>query len=289
MTGDLSALGFSYWRRAHQLPGVHYCWEHQTRLKNTNTSDYLVLPHEIALNNDCDECPTPSCSDLEERYNQLLQRILKEPLRLSMSQMLGALRERTKALGYSTTQYNHGGDRPPVSAYFEQQYGHDITLLGLHDPDLETAPRNVALYLHVGTLYPQGFLLLAAALCQSLDDAISLMDDRTPRPSKQRNDISDYHFRRAYLHGKGVRSAMAKILGVTKENVRILFRSRPYIELNETPCRNTLQALIAFTNGQTLEEACQTYGVKTEAVENLIRDVTRYPTKNIQKILPNLV
>lgn len=181
---DLHTLGYSYLRRGHQIPGVNYCWEHQTRLKDTKTSEYRLLPHEIAEIDAYDECSTPSCMDLEIRYNQLLQHILKEPVRICLSQMLRALRRRTWALGYSSSQFKEGEGKLPVRFYIEKKYGNDVYLLGTPTSGPVRSSKTVVHTLYLTRLPPQRLVLLLAAISDSLDDALSLMAVCTPRLSR---------------------------------------------------------------------------------------------------------
>lgn len=51
---EMRMYGQTYWHRAHHLPGVYYCLEHGTRLRNTDigvhrnsSSTLIALPHQV--------------------------------------------------------------------------------------------------------------------------------------------------------------------------------------------------------------------------------------------------
>lgn len=65
---DLGRYGDSYWKRAHQLPGVSHCVEHQRPLQETSFSVMVMLkappPHQVRQKATCDP-PLPHAKALK--------------------------------------------------------------------------------------------------------------------------------------------------------------------------------------------------------------------------------
>ena len=69
--GDISRRGYSYWRRAHQLPGVHWCEQHGDPLISTQAPEaFDQMPSSWRAS------ATPGPRELANRSNRVVDRFV---------------------------------------------------------------------------------------------------------------------------------------------------------------------------------------------------------------------
>lgn len=74
---DVHFWGRSYWRRSHQITGVHWCSKHETPLEVANQDSFRSQPHEVVKASfRCTSSPYPGESTIPGRYQRIVNSIL---------------------------------------------------------------------------------------------------------------------------------------------------------------------------------------------------------------------
>ncbi len=132
---DMNKWAVSYWRRAHQLPGIEWCNEHKTPTIITTSSNAFFPPghpnthgpSSIAYDDLASELDSPRL----QQFTLLMQSLLQLTKPYSITSWTKVVSEACKAAGLRIGEI---GKRPVVSDLIQQQF--PSTWLARHMPEV---------------------------------------------------------------------------------------------------------------------------------------------------------
>ncbi|MDP3597147.1 MAG: TniQ family protein [Nitrospirota bacterium] len=277
---DQEHLGFSYWRRVHQLPGVCWCPEHEVPLRTIpGLNSFDVCPDrvldqasEISWAND-----TESGSGIMRRYTAIASEVLNRGLRfdsLTASSVLGL------RAGAMNLRLKGNGDRPTVST---------LAMTSLPAQWLnETFPRvrwstgkfiatvDGACMSGENRYTPATLCLLAALLYEEAGIAIRELTTLPPEPcttTARRQRGFDFWSGQGvfaeFVKQRGVIEKVADALGMHPSDVSRGLHSQGLPEFGVGT--RSQSALRAFLGGASMDDACREADAATDQLESLLR------------------
>lgn len=264
ITEDMDYLGFSFWRRSHQLPGIDWCLKHSAPLSaGPKAHAFYTQPHSVER--DFEPVASSRADEMEEssiiqRYASLVQVVLDLPSPIAHKAISGRLSEKLRSLGLEVNPGNGkaflsdlGYKRAPQE-WLEEHFGF-----------MTKKKEGKFLYELDGACVAGGkarsstsYLLAIALLWEDASKGrdILLESHQSPRLQKTANSLNKYSDRKlisTYKASKGNIREMSKILGRHPGSVQGIIRKRGL------PCltrinNETLLALKDFLNGASLLE-----------------------------------
>lgn len=273
---DLAFWKFSYWRRRHQLPGVHYCDIHETPLLSAGShASFEHCPNHFldAPVRECITSHSPAATPVLRRYAQIAAEILESAPAIDSSAVSSNFGERAKAAGL---RISNSGARRTVTTYLMELLPAEW-LQGTF-PRVRWLPNKYISTID-GACTPRAtryttatFCLLAAVFYDDADKAIvGLVKCAAPNREQQlgfdfwaSRDVFD-----AYCANGGIVSRVAVMLGLPTSTVSLglLNQGLPGLGKATAP----LNALKAYAAGQSLQDACREANASGEAVDELLR------------------
>lgn len=273
---DITSLGYSYWRRSHQLPGAIWCSKHGSQLVSTSQHDaFKQCPHQIS-DSFIDErvyALTQVQAEILKRYSKIACEILSQaPVidSLAASEVLG---RQAKAGNF---RISRPGKRTTIS-------NHLIRLLPIWWLT-ETSPRvHWIPDKYISTIdgvcipgvtrYTTATLSLLAALFYS-DTNEAIAEILKPRDCSQgRPRGFDFWASKnvldEYIAQGGVVSRVAEQLSLPHSTVGVGLLNQGLPGLGKAT--STIMAARTFLDGQSLTEACAVNGASIEELETLLR------------------
>lgn len=266
---DLATRRYSYWRRAHQLPGMDTCPTHQTRLMFVDGWQAFDRRPDYWLSNNLSKTRPPfgdpKCPFVS-RFQRFALRILNNEIPSDTKSFRDALYARVREQNPPTK------DRREVvkltelaSQLIDHEWMSDVfpTWKDNHT-HRRYDPINVAL-LPKKFATTEAYCLAVSILFENLDDAVRPSSVRAS--ASTRPEGTSLH----YIRLNGQISAMANERGETAQDLRShLIRIRAWI-LRHPSGQPALRALRRFESGEDLQEAADGEGVDMELVLNILR------------------
>jgi hypothetical protein len=245
---DIKILGFSYWKRAHQLPGVDVCFRHGNPLHRTLDANALLRTPSFYLDNiDVEEDPSPGANHPAIcRYRQFALRLLSQHQRILATDLRRCIKARCSALGISRsikTKERTASLSLQVRSSFPENWlkKHYSKLLLDHyqgrDLGIDAA------FLGQGA---SGYVIamILAALFDNVDHFMhELLRPVTPLDPNSRETSEDpFRSRKAFVHvfarAKGNTSEVARLIGRPVSTAQLLrvrygFPSPTYATVSE--------------------------------------------------------
>lgn len=277
---DQAHLGFSYWRRVHQLPGVCWCTEHEVPLRTIpGLNAFDVCPDrvldqasETSWAND-----TESGSGIMRRYTAIASEVLSRGLlfdSLTASSLLG---RRAVAMNL---RLKGNGDRPTVSTlamtslparWLNETFPRVRWSRGKFIATVDGACRSGE-----NRYTPATLCLLAALLYEDAGTAIRELAALPPEPytatAKRRRGFDFWAGQGVFtefVKQRGDVTNVAEVLGIHPSHVShgLLSQGLPGLGVGTGP----QLALRAFLGGASLQDACSETGAAIDQIEALLR------------------
>lgn len=273
---DLSALGFSYWRRIHQLPGMLWCSKHGSLLSSSSRREaFDQCPHEIidAVIDQRTHEFSPEQAALLKRYAYIASEICEQgptidsrTTSITLGQMARTADLRISKIGTRSTVSNRLMELLPLW-WLEETIPrvHWIpnkyisTIDGICSPD--------------ATRYtPATLSLLAALFYEDEQQAVAeIFSPSNPTPDRALGAAfwGSWKVFEEYVSQEGVVSRVAEHLGIPSSTVSMGLLRQGLPGLGRSSA--TLHAAHAFLSNHSLVDACANHNASIEEVESLVR------------------
>lgn len=295
---DIDYLGFTFWRRSHQLPGIDWCQKHATALHSVERkTDFFKQPSNAI--GDSEKC-TVNQDEIESnsilrRYVELLQIVLDFPRPISPSAITPFLAEKARQIDLRTIPT---GNKPVLS---------DLAVKRLpgrwimkHFPTLMHKAPHQFLYEYDGVCKPGGkahastsYILATAILCKTIEDGQQLWwkafnsptikcDKATASPQISRRRIKS-----AYVSSRGNIKRMAELMDCNYKSLRVAMKNLGLPSM-AAMSQHTLQAVLDFYQKRaTLQEILCRPDVQIDYISETLRTVATTHSKLISDIIWN--
>lgn len=280
---DIDHLGFAYWRRSHQLPGVPWCFEHGIQLANSpigkkafNDMPFLEMATQYEFAEQ--DFLTMSANPAIQRYTDIMNTFLnsERPMaimhaRYRIAELFKRHRLRIGKRGRKPTLTDRVLEQIP-RPWLQAQYPAICDQL----PGEFFSPiDNITL----GRVPVQGYALTLAVLFESLGEALNYWYgdiDGLPTARKvQRRFGRDYWNSRTvfnlYVEHHGSHSKIGEMLGIDPTYARIELKAAGLPALGLINMCTTGRAILDFQEGMPLKAACESNCASLDEVEKLLR------------------
>lgn len=294
---DIDYLGFSFWRRSHQLPGIDWCQKHFTALQSiVDQSNFFRQPHIVLQ--ESGEGSTHLDSSIEDnlviqRYAELVKITLDFKSPIAPQAISARLAEKARLKGMRT---NPKGSRPVLSDIIPEHL--PIAWIKRHCPLLLQKKPNEYLYEYDGVCKTGGkahtsisYILATAMLCDSTQDGQKLLLEAfhastdCRRSASVAKPISRRRINTAYVECNGDIKHMA---GYMKSNYRSLLAATRSKGLPSLSGANfeTLKALQDFYDKKApLQEILTRPGIQTATFSEILRSAATPHAKLLSDIV----
>lgn len=296
---DVPFHGRSYWRRAHQIPGLLWCPKHLTPLSFTDDrTAFLCAPsHLIGKHQEVDAvwCEKVMANETVMRFLAICDGLMDHPQPFSVAQASEVLREAWMAvLGSQASQ----SEKPALfSDWIIECCGRDWLALVL--PDLANKLDGARLtkidsifFTKTSAAAAIAYALACAALFSSADEALNALNTPTPladRPRmRKRIDLDPETLFAAYIEARGSHAQTAEKLGFFVGTIACRLNSAGLPNMVETPSKSTVKALSAFLiERHSLQSSSRMAGISQADLEYAIRVMAmgETPSKLILQLL----
>lgn len=288
----------SWWRRYHQLPGMHWCDKHKVPLRSIQKKEVFgKFPHEISENE-------VICADSQwvdglmnepiiERFRLIQEAFLSRKRPVNEASVSRVLRDRAISLGF------HGGRGNIVKPLLSTHLRNVLDTRWLNELFGEInveqggwfGPIDNVLLGHHRTASVAASMLASAALWETFEDALNAIfnaeRDDHPRVSRSRETpLSElYNLHDAYVSAGGRHRAVADRLDLPKASVAAALKKSGLPALGERPEGKLLIAINSFLNkGESLEQAARSHGVSVSSLEEFLRRTASPLAAALEKI-----
>lgn len=281
---DVQFHGRSYWRRAHQIPGLLWCQKHLTPLSFTNDLDaFLRAPS--GLIGKCQEvdavwCEKVKANETIARFLLVCDGLMDHPQPFSVAQASEILR--AAWIAYPGPQGSM--DERPSQLFSDlliERFGRDWLALVL--PDLANKPDGARLtkidsifFTKTSASSVMAYALACAALFQSAEEALNALGTPNPlanRPRKRKRiDLDSDTLFAAYIEARGSHANVAEKLGFHLGTIACRLVAAGLPNMVETPSKSTVKALSGFLiERQSLQSSAKAGGVSQLDLEYALR------------------
>lgn len=276
---DMSRKSYSYWRRQHQLPGAHFCLEHNEPLRfvegkqafDKQPAHVLELSIQSPLARDSDALTSKAV----ERFQSIGQALLVTTLNVRERQLRQALASRAASKGIRVWT---NGTLPllsdvaagmfPMAWLADVLPGAETKMMGEYFSALDNAVRPTATT--TGTAYCMAMAIMFDSAKQAFEYVINFslpnLSELESQPKAKSKSIQ-----RIYCEHRGRLDLVAAELGVSEEEaLGRLVRGRADLlrRLGDTA---ELRALRKFASAGGLVGACREEGADLHTAESVIR------------------
>lgn len=281
---DVQFHGRSYWRRAHQIPGLLWCQKHLIPLSFTDDrAAFLRAPSSLI--GKCQEvdagwCEKVMANETIARFLAVCDGLMDHPQPFSVAQASEVLREAWMAnLGPQASQ-----DEKPSQLFSDlliERCGRDWLALVL--PDLANKADGARLtkidsifFTKTSATSAMAYALACAALFQSAEEALNALGTPNPladRPrTRKRIDLDSDTLFAAYIEARGSHAQVAEKLGFLLGTIACRLVAAGLPNMVETPSKSTVKALSAFLiERHSLQSSAKAGGISQADLEYAVR------------------
>lgn len=294
---DLDFHGRSYWRRAHQIPGVLCCQKHSTPLKFVEDhSAVFDAPSRLIARSqvvDATWCKNVMANEAVARFLAICDGLMDHPQPYSVGNVSEVLRQ--KWTSYLETEgETTKASLPLFSDLLIDCFGRDWLALVL--PELAQKPEKQRLtkidsifYTKTSTSSVFAYALACAALFQSAEDALNSLGKPRPmadRPRGRRKiDIDTDTLISAYIELGGSHAKVAQKFGLVQGTIVKRLTAKGFPNLIHARGKSTVKALSAFFNERrSLQSSAETGGISQAELEHALCIMASGPAKSILKL-----
>lgn len=282
---DIATLGFSYWRRDHQLPGIMLCSEHIQALSFTEEKDaFFIAPSEylktgIAI--DAKWARAMHKNRYVDRFIAISRIFIQQEFPFEVKKVRLVLRDQAKEKEFSIK--NGECERPLISDEIVSKFPEEWLatvfpdLLGKR-PGEKMHKSDGVVYLSTAASSVESYILASSILFDSAEMALNaiistrklmLVASRRITINIDSNELKD-----AYIHAKGRYVDIQYQSSEAKWNIhnRLLALGLP--NLKKSTKYDFSKAVIAFyCDGQSLQRSAEIGGIDVRLLEQIIRQV----------------
>jgi hypothetical protein len=194
VASDQAALGFSYWRRDHQLPGREICAEHGTMLARVEDEwAFVKSPANFIRTGQAVSLAESNAQEqlLVRRFHAIADALMARRLPVPIAVMREVLKRRGQACGLQT----HGGEvrhallSDVIKRAFPEQWLREVYPALLSKPERKLMNRvDGVFYFAKGASSVEPYFLALAVLFDSADEALQALQqaEMKPQPAKAR-------------------------------------------------------------------------------------------------------
>lgn len=254
---DTQDIGHSYWRRTHQLPGIYICPTHGAALQEIGEGKRAFEIPPSPLRNEVCRFTSAELRDIAEcqalqRYYEILEFLLTSNKPVNVSHLRFFIRKRIQALN---SQHSTGHAWTTFSAKALEELPHawlfaEFPSLASLNPGEYFPPLDA---ITSWVMKPQIYALSLALLFTSTNEALDLW--------RRCNKL---------FMGIGMPDTGFAIPSDAPLQQSTLSSTKPGVN-SKAPPRGLEQAVIAYSEGMSLENACRLYQVPLYEVENSCR------------------
>ena len=272
---DRSSLGFSYWRRAHQIPGLLWCSKHSSQLLTVTRRDaFNHSPHEMT-----DTTVNEKIHDLNNEQIELLKRyvfivneIFEQMPEIDSRTVSGTFGKMARA---ANLRFSKIGTRSTVSNHLMER----LPLWWLNDVSRVTWIPNKYISTVDGICTPDAtryttvtLCLLAALFYDDAELAVAEILKREPPLPKKPFGSTFWGSKKVfdeYVVQKGVVSNVAEQLSIPVSTTSIGLLNQGLPGLGKST--GLINAVHAFLSGESLTEACTKHHASSDEIQAFLR------------------
>lgn len=295
---DIDYLGFTYWRRSHQLPGIDWCLKHATPMCNVDKKSHfeqpiMVLENQSGIAMTIDE--GTETNPIVRKYAELLQVVLDFSSPIAPQAITPLLAKKAGQKGLRTAPL---GKKPLFS-----DMALDLlprTWVKKHFPTLLQKKANDFSYEYDGVCKSGGkahssisYILATAILCETVQDGQELLWDAVhsaPAESQTKSaakPISQRKLKSAYISSNGHIKHMANMMQCKYRSLLVSTKVNGLPALTNVNIE-TLQALQDFYDKKaTLLDILMRPGVQPSHLSEILRTVATPHAKLLSGIMCN--
>jgi|GEM_PF-6438622 len=273
---DIDYLGFSFWRRSHQLSGIDWCLKHNVPLREVNEdAPYEIQPANYLMNKRFTEVNIEShtADPVVLRYAQLIQDALELAVPLDFKVTGQVLFKQSKEFNIRTSAK---GNKKTLSDLMIEQL--PDYWLSKHFPNLKKERHGTYLSSFDDVLRLNGngkscmnTLLAAAVLFKNADEAIfEFTQHQYKCPPKAKPKISDKAIIESYIKFQGNIKRVAAELNQSYDTLYARAATLGLPALTNVN-RATFNAIMSFFRGEDFLTSINKPGVNPEKFESVIR------------------
>lgn len=283
---DVSNLGFSYWRRDHQLPGVMLCGEHLQALSYTEKKDaFFFAPSEYLKTGtviDAKWAKITHKNRYVERFIAISRALIQQEFPFEVKKVRLVLRDQAEVKELSIK--NGECEKPLISDEIVSKFPEEWLatvfpdLLGKR-PGEKMHKSDGVVYLSTAASSVESYILASSILFDSADVAmnafISTRKLKLVASRKTIIDIDSNELKDAYIQAKGRYVDIQLRSSESKWNIhnRLLLMGLP--NLKQCTKYDFSKAVIAFyCEGQSLQRSAELGGIDVGLLEQVIRQVS---------------
>lgn len=283
---DHSSVGFSYWRREHQIPGRYLCRRHQMPLRRVEDEwafleapvVYLArsMPIAYAL------IEASSQHSMTQRFSAIGEALMERSAPLPLRAVMRALKQRARALDLQAD--GSEAKHPLLSDLILDRFPRDwldeiFPAVGAKRRGVRHHQLDGVLYLSNAASSVEAYLLAAAVLFESPDQAVAAFTaenacDAPPVKRRSKTAPATKSLRDAYVAAEGRYSAVAARCDTSLAIARTRLERMGLPNLIRGRAqRDFRRAAIAFyREGLPMAEAAAIGGVPCAELEVLVRE-----------------
>lgn len=294
---DVEFHGRSYWRRAHQIPGLLWCEKHLSPLSFTDDRA-AVLCAPSSLIGQCqvvevEWCEKVMANETITRYLAICDGLMDHPQPFSVAQASEVLRQAW--MTYLDAQLS--GDTESSQLFSDlliERCGRDWLALVL--PDLANKREGERL-LKIDSIFftktaassAIAYALACAAVFQSAEEALNALGTPHPQANRIRSrksiGVDSGTLTAAYLEARGSHAKVARKLGLVQSTVAQRLNTAGLPNLVEARGKSTVKALSVFLNERrSLQSSAQAGGIGQADLEYALRVMLTGPVRLILKL-----
>lgn len=294
---DVNFHGRSYWRRAHQIPGLLWCEKHLTPLSFTDDRA-AVLRAPTGLIGQCQVveaswCEKVMANETITRYLAVCDGLMDHPQPFPVAQASEVLRQAW--MTYLNAQPSHDKESSQLfSDLLIERCGRDWLALVL--PDLANKPERERLLKIDNIFFTKtsassaiAYALACAALFQSAEEALNALGTPHPQANRIRSrksiGVNSDTFTATYLEVRGSHAKVARKLGLVQSTVAQRLNAAGLPNLVEARGKSTVKALLAiFNERRSLQSSAQAGGISEADLMHALCVMAAGPAKLILKL-----
>ena len=295
---DLDYLGFSFWRRSHQLPGIDWCQKHAVGLHSLKGKSHFFMQPSLALNYAQGSFYRQGEIDSNaviKRYEELLNNVLDFPKPISPLNIAKLIANKAKQFGL---RLSISGEKAVLSDKAVQLL--PASWAKKHYPLLAKKAPGQYLYEYDGVISKGGkarsstsYILATAVLSETSEEGLQLWWTAVETPRREtkkqvcRTEIPVRRIKAAYVSTNGNIARMASELESEYEHLLQITRSLglPSLVIYSAP---TLTALADFYEKKaSLKEIFLRPSLVSDHLDYLLRSFNPIHFQLIRKIAWN--
>lgn len=280
---DLDKRGYAYWRRSHQLPGIHWCPTHGTELliAKGGRHGFRRLPHladTLPKKYSDEQIDHIHTNPAIERYTAILFSFLSEEKPVTAIQASFRIRELSKERGIRIATE---GNKPTLSDIIQPCFPREWLIREYPALSARRSGEYCGVIDNVNMVRSPvaPYALALAGLFESTVEALAYWhNNRAHTPSERKKyRVYGHDFWTSkkmfdtYVEHAGNHTKIGESLQIAQSNTRDGLCKVGLPALGTVDLKTLGQAILDYADGQSLENACENNNAATKEANALIR------------------